>query len=175
MVQRVAPQRSRGSGRRGGSLRRSREWFGVASTANAGQSAGTQSTLVIVQPSIDLTANDGTVVRIVGDFLLRCSAAALDAFYRLGIIVVDEDARVAGAVPDPWTDPAAWMWERTGWLYTSNVADITQAERFHVDIKTGRKLPQSHSALILVIENLSGSTTGFDYFVGLKALVVKAT
>ena len=88
-------------------------WRGLASTTLTTVGIGGQLVLEIVDQIIDGVA-DSTIERIIGAIKINPAANALNVFYRLGLVLVSDDAMSAGAVPDPFADPASWMWEQSG-------------------------------------------------------------
>ena len=114
---------------------------------------------------------DGTIIRIVGSIKWHPTVVNLDVFARFGLVVMDEDARSAGAVPDPWADPTQWLWEETDWMIVDSVQESHQFNRFDLNIRAMRKLPEFRSSLVLVVENLAASGAILAYFLGIKVLV----
>ena len=123
---------------------------------------------------VDQTIDDvpsGTIVRTIGSLTLRALTAAQSVFFRAGLIIVTDDALQAGAVPDPWVDPASWMWEHADMLRVSNSDSGSQYMRLAIDVKVQRRLPQIENSLAMVFDNSSFSGASFEFFLNLKVLV----
>ena len=84
MAQRGLQSRPRGT-RRGGSPRRQREWFGISATSFSALAAGVQQTLAIIEPSGDVQSRNGTIVRTLGNMVLRNAAISQSVIYRLTV------------------------------------------------------------------------------------------
>ena len=145
-------------------------WRGIASTNITALAIGAQTVVEVLDQTIDDIAH-GTIMRILGNLTMRAAAANLQIFFRAGLIVVTDDALVAGAVPEPWADPAPWMWEDTGLFETDSANDGSQYHRLVIDVRVKRRMPQAEHSLVMVLENLAASGTGLDFHLNLKALV----
>ena len=85
---------------------------------------------------------------------------------------MNEDQVSAGAVPDPWADPANWMFEKAGWVHSSVLQDQAQTVHVPIDVKTQRRLPQADRSLVAIFENNSNSAISVEYFLSAKVLVL---
>jgi len=171
MAQRQSFSRSRARSR-GGRQRATgtRVWRGIAATGLIGQAVGNQTIVEVLNPQLDNIAN-GTIQRILGNYSLRAQASGFQIFWRAGLIVVHGDAFAAGAVPDPWADPAQWMWEDSGYFETDGLSNPAHIQRIRVDVRVKRRMPQDNSHLVFVSEVQSGSGAGMDFHLNLKCLV----
>ena len=156
----------RGGARRTGSL----VWRGIASTGLVTLGIGTQLILEILDSAIDNIAN-ATIMRILGHVDLRASATNSNLFWRLGVILVSDDAIAVSAVPDPFEDAAAWMYENSGLFSASNINEPQQMTQLPIDIRVKRRMPQEDLSLAMILENMSGSSTSFTYFGYWKVLL----
>ncbi len=171
--------RSRPTGRRRGARGRRRRgliWQGSSGSATIGISGTALFTLV------DVTAQsayfDSTVVRIRGDYSVHAAISSEDPANRLfiGVIVVSEEAAVAGAtsIPNPQIDTAAdWLYWRGhpfNGLATNGLADSFS---FYVlDNRSMRKLMGANKHLVMVVRNSSSSAVTVDFAFALRTLVM---
>ena len=144
-------------------------WAGVAATAISALGIGNQSGLSIVDPVTDAFSVGSTIRRIRGFVTLRGQAEGLNILWRMGVITMGDDAFVAGAFPDPWADPAQWMYENAGRIEGDVVNRGTT--RLDIDIKVSRRLPEAHTRLVVILENLAGSADVLEHFQSWKALL----
>jgi len=138
---------------------------------------GAQSLDELIDPDIagDLAlSSGGTLKRTLGTVTVRALTDNLDVYFRYGIIVLNDDAVDAAAVPDPWADPANWLYEKSGWISHTNNNDSAQWLRFEIDVKGQRKLPQAARSVVTIMENLSGSASSLEYFQAIKVLVQRS-
>ena len=145
-------------------------WRGLASTVLTTVSVGSQLVLEIVDQIID-GVPDSTIERIVGAIKINPAANALNVFYRTGLVVVTDDAMAAGAVPDPFADPASWLWESSGALITDSTTKPDSGVVIPIDVRSRRRLRQEDMSLAFVIENLAGSGADMTIFQHLKVLL----
>ena len=147
--------------------------MGSAFTSLAAVAIGAQSVTEVISPSSsgeDITAG-GTIRRMVGQVTVWPGAINQDVYWRFGIITLNEDAGDALVIPEPYADPASWMYERSSWTSTSSIQDSAQFQRFEFDTAVMRKMPQLERSLIGIMENLAGSGTTVNYFLAIKVLV----
>ena len=85
--------------------------------------------------------------------------------------MLSDEAVSAAALPEGFTDPASFMYERSDWVMSSNRSDAAQLQRFSFDVGVRRRLSQSDRSVIAVMENLTGSASSIEYFASYKALV----
>jgi len=86
-------------------------------------------------------------------------------------MMVGEDASAAGAFPEPWVDPAAFMYEEAGFTRTAVLNDPASMVRLQIDVRVRRRILQEHFGLWFIIQNLVGSGGAMDQSFNLKALV----
>ena len=88
-----------------------------------------------------------------------------------GTTVMDEDAREAGAFPDPIADEAKFHVHR--YFDASNDANANDAavHEAEFDFKTGRRLPSSRDRYVFVIDNSSASAGGVKWNVKWRLLL----
>ena len=144
-------------------------WRGIAATAVTNHAIGSQAVIEVLDSIIDDIAGS-TIVRILGEIALSPSGAAAHALYRLGLLVVTDDAMEAGAVPEPWNDSVSWMWEVAGRLLTDVLNKPDAVYRIPVDVRVARRLPQDGMSLVLVIDCPATSGAGFSAITNLKCL-----
>ena len=145
-------------------------WRGTASTGGTTQVINSQTGLQILDPVSDDIA-DATIMRIIGTIHMRPLAANAASFYRIGLITLDADAFAAIALPEPWVDPAAWMYETSGELLTDTLLKPDSIHRLHIDVKVMRRMLQQARTLVMIIECLAGSAGAFNWFASFKCLL----
>ena len=111
-------------------------------------------------------------MRMVGDVVVRPASAAGSVFFQFGIITLNDDAADALATPEPWEDPANWLFEKAGFVRMTDVNDGSQYGRFAIDSKSRRRLPQADRSLVAIMRNDSSSSVSLDYYLSIKALVL---
>ena len=87
------------------------------------------------------------------------------------MIVINDDAADALVVPEPWADPAAWLYERTGFFRVSSTNDGAQYDRIYFDGRASRHLRQANRSVVAILDNLAGSGTSLNYMLSAKVLV----
>ena len=156
----------RGGSRRTGSL----VWRGVASTSRSILAPNSQVAIEILDQVIDDIAG-ATIMRTIGRVSLQIETLGSRASVYMGIIVVDAEAVAAGGIPDPWADPAAWMWEDAYELISSASAEPANIIHIPLDIRVRRRMPQERNSLLFVFDNLVGSSGSVSAFISVKCLL----
>ena len=135
--------------------------------------SGAQSVAELIDPDLasDQLSGGGTVERILGHLSVRALTTGQNLVYNFGIITLNDDATDALAVPEPWIDPANWLYEWSDWLIVDSVTDSAQMSRVRVDGRAKRKLPQLTRSVIAVMDNRSLSGTSLAYYFSGKVLV----
>ena len=155
---------SRSAGRRLGRL----IWDGLASSSSSTVVADGGTTIVGVLPqSLAESMFQSTIRRMLGNVIIKATVLNVATKWRVGIMIVTGDALTAGAVPEPWADPVQWMYERTGSIVSSDLEDGSQFDKFDIDTRVMRKMPQADQSLVIIFESLTGA---FEFFFGLKVL-----
>jgi len=162
---RAARSSNRGSGKTASLV-----WRGISSAAETVVAADAQAVVEVIDQIVDDVA-DSTIMRILGRLSIRTGAVDLRLFYRAGLMVVTDDALTAAAVPEPWIDPASFMWEDAGTHLMSNRNDGTQILKLDIDVRVKRRMPQVSNSLAFIIDNLAGSGTTLDFNLNLKVLL----
>ena len=148
-------------------------WHGVVSNSPITVAAAGTSVTPIIDTSVagDVLVGGATIVRVIGNVEAQVVSNNLDGFFRAGIITLNEDAIGDLATPDPWVDPANWMWEKSGWIRAINLNDGTHNVRFDIDVKVSRKMLQAARELAFIFVNLTASGTALKIMLAIKALV----
>ena len=102
---------------------------------------------------------------------MRASSIDQNIVYNFGMITLNDDATDALAVPDPWVDPANWLWEWSDLLQTNDLNDGSQYSRVRIDSSAKRKLPQLTRSVVAILENRSISGASLAYYIAAKVLV----
>ena len=127
---------------------RGRDWLGTENSliiTGAGVSA-----MQDVLPASVINKGD-TLVRVRGNVLVHTDVATVtDQVCAAGLMLVNENAVIAG-VPDPSVDTDAdWFWHSWFTLYAEGVSQRFPWERQHVDNKSMRKVPSGVQRLVFV-------------------------
>jgi len=105
-----------------------------------------------------------TVIRIFGTLSVIPGVAGTQSEFHAGIAMMEEDAALAGAFPDPATDANfGWLW----WQRGAPQEDI--ANRYNVDVRSQRKFPNGDSRLYMIVEN-DDSVQNMTVTFGLRVL-----
>jgi len=113
-----------------------------------------------------------TITRMIIDMTFRNQTAAQDNIATWGILVMNADARAAGAFPeaDDVSDRAGWMIRAQELFNAVAVASSSDWKRTFVDLKSQRLLRTEEDELQLIIDNRSGSFT-FAWAAYIRVLV----
>ena len=154
--------------------RRQAEWFDRIVNVN---SIGTGTTQVVnLDGNMDVAMKKGaTVVRIILDLMAFALTAGTGTVLSVAIAMIEQDASVAGAIPDPEDDD-----EQPGWLYrtarpvvTSVLNDSSQATRVAVDLHSKRKYRGEDFALQMILENHAGGLSSVNVDGVTRVLMLK--
>jgi len=111
---------------------------------------------------------DSTITRMIIKIIMLPTnlVTMTELFY--GIVILNQDAVTAGALPeaDVTTDRADWLVR--GWLAakSANLSDITQTDRVELDLRAQRKLHSEEDALTIVYDaSASGQDLQVAHFV----------
>ena len=121
----------------------------------------------------DEESHGATVYRILGDVYFRSAAITLAPLFEAGIIDINEDAAAANVFPEPWDDPARWVWLKqapcTEWR--ESVATRTW-DHWAVDVRRKIKLLQAQRELVMVFANRGTGDSGvIDFYFSLHTLI----
>ena len=109
-----------------------------------------------------------TVTRMLLDFDLRSDSLAQLNRLRWGIVMMNADARAAGAFPDPG-DPS----DRAGWLARGRMnnmmtsQDASQWTTRHHDLRSQRIFHTEEDELHLILDNNGGFILSFSAYIRL--------
>ncbi len=125
--------------------------------------------------NIELGVKTGaTIVRIIGQWATRAGASDQDLQAAFGLIMVDEDARLAGALPDLATAPddARWMWQDSQYLFDGDIAaNQDQWRQRPVDYRGRRRIGSRRDRLLVVAENFSAVAQTINFIWNLRTLL----
>ena len=140
---------------------RDMEWF-TSIQPFAAQGSGAQATAQLFDASIHgpRFIKGATVRRMIIDMKIRATAVAQLVELFWGIVIVSNDARVAGGLPDTEDSAERPDWLVRGRLQTiqASLSDSSQWARIDLDIRTGRTLRSEEDELDLILD---ASTSGF--------------
>ena len=101
-----------------------------------------------------------TITRMLVDLIVSPDAVAQRVRLYWGIVVVNADARAAGAFPDPEdvTDRPSWLVRGRAEVMADSISDASQWKRIELDLRSQRIMRSEEDELQLI---LSAATTGF--------------
>ena len=111
--------------------------------------------------------------RILGDIYFRPATVDRAPLFEAGIIDINEDAAAANVYPDPWDDPARWVWlkqtpcteHKTGFLFE-------HWDHWPVDVRRKIRLEQAQRELVIVFANRgSGDASSIEFYFSLHTLI----
>ncbi len=131
------------------------------------------------QASVDLLAGvslslieRATLVRTVGTVMIRPADASSQTFAAFGLAYVQNDAGVAGALPDPATDVTfLWLHWQTAQVGSEATGELATGQfmHFQLDIRAKRRMRDVLGELRFIIDNLDG-TNSLSFAFGLRLL-----
>ena len=147
--------------------RRERQWF-TSATGFTGLAAGDQTDVQLYNATIHgpRFMKGATVQRMIINMTIRSPSLAENNTLFWGIVVVNEDARIAGALPeaDDTADRADWLVRGRLQNITSSVPDGSQWTHRNYDIRSGRTLRSEEDGLLMILDNLGSFTVEFSQF-----------
>ncbi len=167
----MPPRRRRSQSRSRGAPRRKTAWLGGITnplTVGPGGQATSQLTTELPTVAEDITARQGlTVLRIFMTLRMNSTDANLSAEATFGLIMMDGDARSAGAFPDPVSDvDAPWMyWERRVLLPPSD-----SQQHLMLDIKAKRRFRGNDDGVQVIIDN-DDPAQSLEFALGVRMLL----
>ena len=177
MVARGAQRRGRRSGSRSGPRVGRFQWAATFSTSESSLANGAQVKGVLLDPSGtsagDEESHGSTVHRILGDVYFRANTVNRAPLFEAGIIDINEDASAASVFPEPWDDPARWVWLKASpCTEISTLADIRPWDHWAVDVKRKIRLEQSQRELIMIFANRGTSDPStIEFYFSLHTLI----
>ena len=178
----MAVQGARRRGRRSGSRVGPRvgrfQWAATFSTSESSLASGAQVSADLLNPSGaaagDEESHGSTVYRILGDIYFRSLTNLRAPLFEAGIIDINEDASAASVFPEPWDDPARWVWLKQAPTteVTSNVDLVKPWDHWAVDVRRKIKLLQAQRELIIIFANRStGDVSTIEFYFSLHTLI----
>ena len=142
--------------------RRPFEWYSSRQGAFVTLASGAQTNLLLYN-AISLGVRNikgATITRIIGQLKLRADSLAQNVDLHYGIVVVNADARAAGAFPDPddLSDRPDWMVRGLLQTVQASLSDSTQWDVAKFDLRAQRILRSEEDELHLI---LTAGATGF--------------
>ena len=167
-TRRGSPRRSRSSR---AAPRRKTGWMGAV-TEPTTVGPGAQSFVNLTSELLDVTQTPLarqalTIMRIVGMLRVNSTDANLSAEAAFGFIMVDGDAGVAAALPDPLLDvDAPWLW----WQRRVVLPPSDAGQQINVDSKSRRRFRGNDDSLNFIIDN-DDATQSLEFALGLRVLI----
>ena len=122
----------------------------------------------------DEESHGATVYRILGDIYFRAVSTARAPLFEAGIIDINEDASAASVFPEPWDDPARWVWlKQTPTIEKpTGAAEFVPWDHWPVDVRRKIKLEQAQRELIIVFANRgTGDVSSINFYFSLHTLI----
>ena len=112
-----------------------------------------------------------TITRLIIDFALSASSVGQRSEVFWGIVLMNADARAAGAFPDAddFTDRADWMVRVRSEVSQLDLTDSSQWDRRRLDLKSQRIIHSEEDELQFIIDSVSAFSCIWTLFV--RALV----
>ena len=136
---------------RGRAPKRKTEWNdAILDNISLAAASGSQTGVQLFGP--DTSGEGKTLLRTVGNLVINLPSTVGTYTFSWGLAVVEEDARAAGALPDPVTDEFPWL---TTGLFSDNQA-FTGNEKASlvvpIDVKARRRWNERLS-LVFIFES----------------------
>ena len=164
--------RGRRSGRSrssGGRPRRRTMWFnGFIDPATVAAGAQAFTDLMIQAPTGEGRIGRAglTLIRTMGWLRVDSSDASLSAEWTAGIAVVDQDAALGSALPDPSSDATfPWVW----WMRGVSLPAAGPTAWLNIDVKSMRRFRDNGAQLHFIMDN-DDATQSLEYAFGLRLL-----
>ena len=177
MVARGVRRPVRRSGSRSGPRVGRFQWAATFSTSESTLATGAQLKGVLLDPSGsaagDEESHGATVYRILGDVYFRSASVNLAPLFEAGIIDINEDASAASVFPEPWDDPARWVWlKQTPCTERTTGAVFREWGHWPVDVRRKIKLLQAQRELVMIFANRgSGDVGSIEFYFSLHTLI----
>ena len=141
--------------------RRALQWI-MREQVNSGLASGAQDNLTLYSSAIhgNRFGKGATVTRLLVDIKLAAAVVAQRNRFYWGIVVMNADARAAGAFPDPEdeTDRPSWLARGRMEVVQDSLSDASQWDRALLDLRSQRIIRNEEDELQLVVTN---GATGF--------------
>jgi len=147
--------------------RRPMEWYSTV-TGFAVLAAGAQSNTLLYNAVGQGTRNikGATITRVIVDLLVKNDTVAQNNELFWGIVIVNADARAAGAFPDPndMSDRAGWMYRGRILTNASSLTDRAQWAQKQLDLRSQRLLRTEEDELHIIWNNTGATILQFAIF-----------
>ena len=146
--------------------KRSLQWYTTISRGNSVAAAGQQNTHLLTDMDVDL-AKDSTVTRLLLEIWFRAPVITVEQHVYYGVVFVNNDAVIAGALPDPSVQADTPPWLVRGWegFRSANLSDSTQDGRVRLDIRSQRICRTRADQLHLIVDQPGGANPiSYDVF-----------
>ena len=132
--------------------RRKTSWFDVTVNVDTLLS-GQQVSSVLTTNMGDDEKYGATIIRTIVPLSVNMTVASSGGIVSLGIVMVNQDAQAAQAMPDPEADldQPGWMWRTRRVVSSSLVNDQSQALFIFADLKVSRKFAGEEVDSVLIM------------------------
>ena len=155
--------------------KREKQWFTSSTNFNT-LTDGSQEVVQLYNATIHgpRFMKGATVLRSILDMRIQAAAVAQTVICNWGMLIVNEDARVAGAVPDPGDTSDRPDYIVRGKLTTvqASLSDSSQWDRRYLDVRSGRTLNSEEDGLVIIVENNSGGGFTLNYYIYARILLL---
>jgi len=138
------------------------QWFDTE-TPFGGLAGNAQANLLLYNVTFQASASvkGATITRMIIDLRLQAGSVAQLTEVYWGIILVNADARAAGAFPDAddMSETAGWLARGRMMVVQSDLSDRSQWDEVHMDLRSQRVLRNEKDELHLILDNGSASFT----------------
>jgi len=154
---------------------REKQWF-TSITPSTTLLSGAQTSIQLFNATIHgpRFIKGATVLRTLVDMKIQATAVAQQVGLFYGLAVVNEDARIAGALPeaDDSADRADWMLRGRLSTIQASLSDASQWDTVRQDIRSGRTLHSEEDGLLMILDaETSGFTLSFNAFIRILMLM----
>ena len=155
-------------------VRRAFDWYETFSTFFT--LAPALQTNIRIRTAFDQGAANlkgSTVTRLIGWIVLAPTVQASLVELAYGVIIVNVDARIAGALPDADdpTDRADWMLRGRMISNMSSLSDSSQWDRNRIDNRAQRIMRSEEDELVLILNASSANNNNLNCALYMRALL----
>ena len=124
-------------------------------------------------PGIDpAVAAGSTIVRIIGTWFSRVLSSDFQGVMHFGIVMMNEDQRLAGAFPEAQVDDVSWLFRDIAYGFLGDVtANPGQSLVRQVDTRARRRIRSQEDQAVVLLENISPQATQIQVAWNLRTLI----
>ena len=111
----------------------------------------------------DSLRKGATLVRTIVDLMAGLSVAGTGGMLAMGIVITNDDALAAAALPNPEddADQPGWLWRVRKSVFTNITTDRATLTPFFVDLRAKRKMSGEDLTPVLIVRNI-GSAQSYN-------------